>query len=151
MSDLCHVKVDGRVEGAVRRARAAPRDRRCSRCGFAGAVDGSELPLCYECRQAARGRSAVEADHVAGRVTWGSLTVRLRANDHRAVSELRSILGFDSLPEAGDDPLLLLAHLLGGLATLLALLVDYLVAWSIELRDRYGDSYAVGLRSPVVG
>jgi hypothetical protein len=44
-----------------------------------------------------------------------------------------------------------LAHLLGGIATLLALLVDYLVAWSAELRARHGNAYAAGIRSPVLG
>jgi hypothetical protein len=66
------------------------------------------------------------------------------------VSELRAILGFDDLPEADGDALLLLAHLLAGLATLLALLVQYLVAWSKDLRDKYGPDYAADLASPVV-
>jgi hypothetical protein len=91
-----------------------------------------------------------EDDHLAGRATWGSLTVRLRTQDHRTVTELRAVLGFDRLPEADGDLILALAHLLAGLATLLALLVGYLVEWALGLQERYGPDYHVGLRSPVV-
>ncbi len=138
---------DPTVDLAIRRARAR-QDRRCTRCGTARPLGGGDL--CYECSRIDKGLSGTEQDHLAGRVAWGSLEVRLRANDHRTVSELRSVLGFDRLPEVGDDPLLLLAHLLAGIATLFGLLVEYLVGWSTELRLRHGDDYAAGLRSPVV-
>lgn len=91
-----------------------------------------------------------EDDHLAGRATWGSLTLRLRRDDHRTVSELRAVLGFDDLPAADGDVLLLLAHLLGGISTLLALMVQYLVAWAESLGEQYGVDYASGLRSPVI-
>lgn len=120
---------DPLLEQAIRRARRSNRRR------------GDSSP--------AAGELPFEDDHLAGRMTWGSLTVRLRRPDHRAVTELRTVMGFDDLPPA-DDPVLLLAHLLAGLATLLALLVDYLVAWSNELRQQYGSDFAAGLTSPVV-
>jgi hypothetical protein len=54
------------------------------------------------------------------------------------------------LPPAGDDPLHLLAHPIAGLATLLALMVDYLVTWAELLRERHGPAYATNLPTPVV-
>jgi hypothetical protein len=142
---------DPMVESALRRVRARQGPGPCSVCSDHRYVqDGPDGPLCYACRQARRGRSTREADHLAGRATWGSLTVDLLDNDHRSVSELRAILGFDVLPAAADDPLLLLAHLLAGIATLFALLVEYLVDWAGELAARHGPGYAAGLRSPVV-
>ena len=95
------------------------------------------------------GATRFENDHLAGRATWGSLTVRLTREDHRSVSELRRVLGFDDLPDAEGDPILFLAHLLGGIATLLALLVQYLVDWSKSLRERHGPDWAAGLATPV--
>lgn len=142
---------DRSVEGAIRRSRARLGQHRCSECGAGRHVQGGpDGDLCYECRRSRRGLPAWEADHLAGRATWGSLTVRLRGNDHRSASELRAVLGFDSLPAAEDDPLLLLAHLLAGIATLLALVVEYLVEWAATLAERHGKGYAAGLRSPVV-
>jgi hypothetical protein len=117
--------------------------------------DGRD-PLVDQAIAKARQRSAgaeegvlkFENDHLAGRATWGSLTVRLTREDHRAVSELRRVLGFDDLPPADDDPILFLAHLLGGIATLLALLVKYLVTWSRALRERNGPDWGAALPTP---
>lgn len=94
------------------------------------------------------GVTTYENDHLAGQATWGSLTVRLTREDHMAVSELRRVLGFDDLPSADDDPILFVAHLLGGIATLLALLVQYLVEWSRSLKQRHGPDWAAGLPTP---
>jgi hypothetical protein len=111
------------------------------------------ISAARQSRRAARPTSpghVIEHDHLAGQATMGSLTVRLRRRDHRTLSELRRVLGFDSLPPAEGDPILLLAHLLAGLSTLLALLVEYLVEWARALRERYGPRYWAGLPSPVV-
>ncbi len=94
------------------------------------------------------GVTTYEKDHLAGQATWASLTVRLTREDHRAVSELRRVLGFDDLPAADGDPILFVAHLLGGIATLLTLLVQYLVEWSRQLRQRHGPDWATGLPTP---
>jgi hypothetical protein len=95
-------------------------------------------------------RGGFEEHHLAGRATWASLSVRLWRGDHRTVSELERVLGFDDLPATDGDVILLLAHLLAGLSVLLALLVQYLVAWSQGLCAKYGPDYGEGLPSPVV-
>ena len=136
---------------AARHARRAGPDDRCADCGTVRQLRRvDDVVLCYQCRAVRSGRQPYEDDHLAGRTSWGSLTVRLWRNDHRTVSELRAVLGFDDLPDAEGDVILLLAHLVAGLATLLALLVDYLVVWAAGLRERYGPDYFAGLPSPVV-
>jgi len=120
---------------AAKRARRLPPDARCVECGehrfLKVAPDG--VTRCYACRRAAVTDRAFEADHLAGVANWGSLTVRLRPNDHRAVEELRSQFGMDDWPDADGDPLLTLAHFIGGLAGLMVLVARWLVDLAVYL------------------
>lgn len=128
------------VTREARRARRLPVGSTCDTCHIANHLslrpDGGVL--CYACVRAARGAGPTELDHVAGRANLGGLLVTLRANDHRTVTETRLRLGFDTWPTAGDDPLLTLAHLLAGLASLLILLAEWLVALAADVSMRLG-------------
>ena len=105
----------------IRRRRRVPEGIACVTCDQSRHLrryaDGRVL--CYGCRQAERGARPTVADHVAGEENLGGLTVALLANDHPTVTELRLRLGLDAWPPAAGDPLLVLAHLLAGLGTLL--------------------------------
>src|SRR4051812_44229676 len=111
-----------RSERAARRADATGP---CDLCGSRVAVKGqSDGVRCYEHR---RGPEAiVELDHVAGVGNLG-LTLSLRGNAHREVERIRLALGMDTWPDGDPDPLVRLAHLLGGLATILWLAAQWLV------------------------
>jgi hypothetical protein len=121
------------------RARRLARDARCETCRTTRHLterDGHVL--CYACRRAEGGAGPTELDHVAGRANLGGLLVALRQNDHRSVTELRLRLGLDLWPPAEGDPLLTLAHVLAGLASLLFLYAEWLVALAGDLSRRLG-------------
>lgn len=124
----------------ARQRRRLPPGAACETCG--GARQLSVRPdgrvLCYEHLQVERGRSPVEADHLAGRENLGGLVVRLQANDHRTVTEMRQRLGTDEWPAAEGDPLLTLAHLLAGVASLLVLVAEWLVDHALHLQATVG-------------
>lgn len=106
--------------------------------------------LCYRCRRAAGGAGPTERDHVAGRANLGGLVVDLRANDHRTVTELRLKMGVDTWPPAAGDPLLTVAHVLAGLASLLFLFAQWLVALAADATVRLGvDAWAGAPLGPV--
>lgn len=125
-----------------RRKRRLPPGAMCGVCGGrqhpARGRDGRVL--CYEHRREAAGASTIEADHIAGRANLGGLVVHLRANDHRTVTELRQQLGLDAWPAADGDPVLIVAHLLAGLATLLWLVGEWLVELAADAKRRLGEA-----------
>ena len=141
---------DPDIDALVRERRlieAVRRDPRCRRCKdrrHLVTTPTGEI-LCYACRRLETGGSAVERDHVAGRANLGGLLVDLRANDHRTVTDLRLRLGLDAWPPAAGDPLLVLAHVLAGIASLLFLFADWLVALAGELAEQLGASWWVNL------
>jgi hypothetical protein len=121
----------------ARRARRLPRDASCGTCRTTRHLANREgRVLCYACRRG--GAGTTELDHVAGRANLGGLLVVLRRNDHRTVTELRLRLGLDQWPAAEGDPLLTLAHVLAGLASLLFLYAEWLVALAEDLGRRLG-------------
>jgi len=129
----------------LKRIRRFPRDARCQTCGtpefLAWTADGG-----IRCYRHIRGdEPATEADHIGGRVNFGSLTVQLDANAHRRVTELRSMLGMDSWPPAAGDPLVGLAHLLAGIGTLLLVLAEWLLELAIDVRERFKPWFWDGL------
>jgi hypothetical protein len=107
--------------------------------------------LCYACRRTGGGAGETERDHVAGRANLGGLVVDLRANDHRTVTELRLRMGVDTWPPAEGDPLLVLAHVLAGLGSLLFLFAEWLVALAADVTARLGTGvWAAAPPMPVV-
>lgn len=111
------------------RARRLPTTSRCACCGSDRhllAVGGAAV--CYADRRVADGAAAVELDHPAGRANLPRFVVPLHANDHRTVTEWRQRLGLDTWPAPDGDPLLLLAHTLAGLASLVLLIAEWLTA-----------------------
>ncbi len=125
---------------AARRRRRLPPGAACATC--AGTDHLSTRPdgrvLCYAHLREEGGASTVEEDHVAGRENLGGLGVKLRANDHRTVTEWRERLGIDDWPSADGDPLLIAAHLLAGIGTLLILVAQWLVALAADAATRLG-------------
>lgn len=124
----------------------------CETCGTTKHVSRSSgHARCYACRRTADGAGETERDHVAGRANLGGLTIDLRANDHRTVTELRLRMGVDGWPLAEGDPLLVLAHVLAGLASLLFLFAEWLVALATDATARLGaDVWAGAPPAPVV-
>jgi hypothetical protein len=94
--------------------------------------------LCYACRRAKVGAGPTERDHIAGRINLGGLVADLRLNPHRTVTELRNRMGTEEWPPADGDPLLTLAHVLAGIASLLFLFADWLIALAADARARLG-------------
>jgi hypothetical protein len=120
---------DPTLRSILRDERAEARAEAIGPCDVCGShVDLTATrhgPRCYEHRLGVE--AAVEADHVAGIINIAGLTVRLRGNAHRRVEMIRTALGMDEWPDAEGDPFLELAHLLGGLATLLWLAAQWLI------------------------
>jgi hypothetical protein len=138
---------------AVHRRARLPAGAVCAGCGTAqhlAAAPDTRI-VCYACRRAERGAGPTEADHPAGRRNLGGLTVNLRANDHRTVTELRTRIGTDAWPDAEGDPLLTAAHFLAGMATLLLLVAEWLVAAAHHIANTIGAGALDGLPpSPLV-
>jgi hypothetical protein len=137
----------------ARRKRRLPPDAVCEVCGetlhLKAYPDGRVL--CYGCFRTNAGAYGLEEDHLAGRANLGGLVVRLRPNDHRTVTEMRTQLGIDEWPAANGDPLLTLAFLLAGLGTLLIVVAFWLVALSADAQGRLGpDGWAGAPLAPVV-
>lgn len=146
---------DNDLAALARRARKAqrlPRGASCEACGtpshVASRPDGRVL--CYACLLRETGSSGVEEDHLAGRRNLGGLVVRLDANAHREITELRLQLGLGDWPDADGDPLRLLAHFLGGLATLLVVLARWLLELADDAARRLGPACWAGAVPPPV-
>lgn len=137
----------------ARRRRRLPAGAVCAECGTdrqLSARPGGRI-LCYLHVREEGGAGPTELDHLAGRRNLGGLLVQLRANDHRSVTELRIRLGIDDWPDAAGDPLVALAHLLAGIATLLFLVAEWLVAVAADLAQRLGPTGWEGVAlAPVV-
>jgi hypothetical protein len=130
-----------------RQSRNARRVAHCERCRDPRhlVTTAAGETLCYACRRLETGGSGFERDHVAGRANLGGLLVDLRANDHRTVTDIRIRLGIDTWPAAAGDPLLVLAHVLAGLASLLILFAEWLRVLAAELAQQLGASWWVTL------
>lgn len=147
---------DSELEALARSARRRERLGADARCGVCGTdrhpvrrPDGRVL--CYEDSLAERDMRVSESHHVAGRANVGGLLVELWANDHRTVTELSQRLGVGDWPDADGDPLLILAHFLAGLATLLALVAEWLVDIAAYVADSLGAEGWDGVRRlPIV-
>jgi len=124
----------------ARRTRRRDPSAACAVCGIAKHLSprADGRTLCYADLQKERGLAAVELDHVAGRRNLGGLLVTLLANDHRTVTEWRLLLGIEDWPDANGDPLLLAAHIVAGIATILLLVAAWLVELASDAVTRLG-------------
>ncbi|MDQ3690970.1 MAG: hypothetical protein M3406_13245 [Chloroflexota bacterium] len=110
-----------------RRMRRLPADASCEICKSTehlSRLAGGAI-RCYSHLQSSAGR--VELDHWLGRGASIEAVIPLEANSHRRITDLRRLIGFDDLPPADGEPLLLLARLLKAVASLLALVAEWLV------------------------
>jgi hypothetical protein len=140
---------DPDVDALVRERRQIQhvrRDARCARCKENRHLSRTpdDRLLCYACRRLETGGSAIERDHVAGRANLGGLLVDLLANDHRTVTDIRTRLGASEWPKADGDPLLVLAHVLLGIASLLVLFAEWLTKLSGDLVRTVGVAWWIG-------
>jgi hypothetical protein len=130
---------------SARRRRRVPEGSICCVCGSrTDLAEGDGRVLCYAHLRDAGGASMVELDHVAGRVNLGGFLVPLEANAHRTVTDIRRILGMDGWPDARNDPLLVAAHALAGIATIEWLVARWLVDMSGWLGEVHGQRWADG-------
>jgi hypothetical protein len=119
----------GQLTREERLKRRLPPNAVCAHCGEAGHLRTSAAgeTLCYACRRARGGARSFEADHLAGRAHLGAITLNLRQNDHRTVTELRTVLGMDDWPSPDTSSGLALVHLLGSVSILLWLAATWLL------------------------
>ena len=124
----------------ARRKRRRDPSAACALCGIAKHLSpcAEGRTLCYADLLEERGLAPVELDHVAGRRNLGGLRVTLRANEHRTVTEWRLLLGIEDWPDARGDPLLLAAHIVAGIATILLLVAAWLVELAADAATRIG-------------
>jgi hypothetical protein len=138
---------------AARRKRRPPSAAACATCGTPKhlSLQPDGRTLCYADLQAERGLAPVEVHHVAGRRNLGGLLVTLLANEHRTVTEWRLVLGIEDWPDANGDPLLLAAHIVAGIATVLLLVAAWLVELAADAATRIGPAgWAGAPLAPVV-
>lgn len=132
---------DPEIDALVREARARRHADEFGPCGICGGtgwlLETAHGTRCYEHRLGPD--AIVERDHAAGAANLPSLTVALRGNVHRRATEIRLALGTNGWPNANGDPILEAAHLIAGLLSYLALIVEWLVALDAFLRERFGD------------
>lgn len=110
-----------------RRMRRLPADASCEICQATehlSRLSGGTI-RCYSHLKSPAGR--VELDHWLGCAASIEAVIPLEGNSHRRITDLRRLIGFDDLPPADGDPLLLLARLLEGVASLLVLAAEWLV------------------------
>lgn len=114
----------------ARRRSRTPAGSSCSICGHRDHLtqlsDGDIR--CYSHRSQETG--VVELDHFAGRATLPRTVIALDGNAHRRVTEIRRLTGMDDFPMAAGDPILTLAHLLAGIASLFLLFAAWLVEYA---------------------
>jgi hypothetical protein len=111
----------------AKRERRLPRGASCAVCGAREQLGIGQTGdvRCYSHLTSEAGR--VELDHWLGSVTSPRTVIPLEGNAHRRVTDIRRAIGLDDLPPADGDPLLLLAHILGGVAALLVLVAEWIV------------------------
>ena len=138
---------------AARRKRRLPPDAACATCATTDQL--SRRPdgrvLCYAHLREEAGARPFEVDHPAGVANLPGFTIRLSPNAHRTVTEWRTALGIDDLPDAEGDPLLMAAYLLVGVATLVLLVAIWLVDAALDITDHAGPGAWKGVRpTPLV-
>jgi hypothetical protein len=85
-----------------------------------------------------------EVDHFAGRVNVGGLTMELEQTAHRDVTEFRIAAGKDDWPGVEGDPLVAVAHALGGIASLLWAIAKWLIRLARWLGETIDDDWHEG-------
>jgi hypothetical protein len=129
------------------------RTPRCSRPGcnetdpFALTGVDPEI-VCYECQSEQRGRSIIEAHHLAGRHNDPATTVDLLGNDHRALNDLQCDWPRHVLRNPDGSPLLHAAAAVRGWLDVLALVLERAVGWVPEFLEWLDDALrtAIGPR-----
>lgn len=140
---------DLRVEKALRRL--GTRNPECNSCGETNplVLTGHEPDIvCYECKQAASGKSTVEKHHVAGQHN-DPTTVPVGANDHRLLSNQQRDWPKETLQNPSGSPLRKAAGALRGFIEWLTLVLDRVLGWipgfleqlDEHLTERNGESW----------
>jgi hypothetical protein len=138
-----------------KRRRRLPPNARCCMCGGTEHLKVSRTGYvrCYEHRlkrvwldeMGERSpQTWVELDHPAGQANLGGVTVPLRANAHRSVTEVRLAIGQDDWPAANGDPLRAVGHLLAGVGSIPWLIGRWLVDLAGWLGEKIGGDWSDG-------
>jgi hypothetical protein len=119
------------ADAAIRQAargRRVPKGTACATCGYANPVALEETLQgwrCYDCANAERGRSAVEAHHILPRGVAPE-TVDLPGNLHRELSEKQRETPGVLIEAARSNPLAMATIILIGLRDFIAIIVTWL-------------------------
>jgi hypothetical protein len=134
--------LDSLARGA-KRARRAPPGMLCEVCHRSLRVyrPATRL-LCYKHRRGPG--KGFEEDHPAGRRNVPGWTEKLEANAHRDVTDFRLSAGMGEWPDANGDPLIALAYVLGGWASLLWAIASWLLELAAWLAARLGVDWHTG-------
>lgn len=148
------------IKAAAREARAQRRVGEGAICACGeirpeALVAGRKKTICFNCDAGQRGRSTLEAHHVAGRAN-GPVTLDVPINDHRA--EL-NVAQYDwpklTLQNPEGSPLLAIAGAVRGFIDTLLYLIGKLLgpipealeAYDAQLRERLGPQWWLHVRN----
>jgi hypothetical protein len=120
---------------ASRRVRA---NQKCATCGETrpeALIAGSKPTVCAACQRKKRGRSALDAHHVAGQSN-SAVTIAVPVNDHRAIlSPAQYDWPKETLENPDASPLLAAAAHIRGFIDTIYYLIDKLLAWIPEFLE----------------
>ena len=123
------------------RKRRLPVGTCCSVCGTTSNLvmrpDGTAV--CYGHRDGPEMK--VESDHVAGVVNDPELTVRVTANAHERVEEIRRVIGKYDWAEADGDPVLAFVHMVAGVLTWGLVVCEWAIEFVQWLRCQLGQDW----------
>jgi nicotinamidase-related amidase len=129
------------IKSANRKAKAQRRagvDAVCTQCGQSdpnALVKRSRPKLCYECYQEKRGKKRTEPHHIGGKNN-SRMTVRIRSNDHRRLSDEQNEWPPRTLQNSDGSPLLALAGALRGTAAFIEDIITRMLRTCAEFAER---------------
>ena len=121
----------------VTAARRVPENARCE-CGESrprALIRGSDPIICARCDRQTRGKTTLDAHHVAGEAN-SPVTIPIPVNDHRAhLSVDQYDWPKETLENVDGSPLLAAAGCIRGLVDTLLYLIDKFLVWIPEMLE----------------
>jgi len=125
-------------------------NKKCETCGETrpeALITGSEPIICAKCERKKRGRSTLDAHHVAGESN-SAATISIPVNDHRArLSPDQYDWPKETLENPNRSPLLAAAACIRGFLDMLAYLAEKFLSWIPEMLETL-DATLVKLHGP---
>ena len=122
------------IANVAKQRRRLPANATCATCQLTVRLSRSRDGQIHCYRHLDPDRAPIERDHWAGHGVLPGALIPLEANAHRAITDLRRAMGVDELPLPDGDPLVLLARLVAGIASLLMLFAQWLAAYAAATR-----------------